>query len=50
MEEKNIMESYQERAGSRSIRDSKKFAELMNYSHKEAAQYCIDCGVDTEIG
>lgn len=50
MLEKNIMESYKEKTEAICTRDSKKFAELMAYSHKEAAQYCIDCGNDTEIG
>lgn len=49
MEEKNIMEDYQKKTKSPSLWDSKKFAELMDYSAVEAAKYAIDCGIDTEI-
>ena len=29
--------------------DNRRFAELMAFSHTDAAQYCVDCGNDTEI-
>lgn len=29
--------------------DNRRFAELMAHSHIDAAQYCVDCGIDTEI-
>lgn len=29
--------------------DNRRFAELMAHSHTDAAQYCVDCGIDTEI-
>lgn len=29
--------------------DNRRFAELMAFSHIDAAQYCVDCGIDTEI-
>lgn len=32
-----------------SLFDNRRFAELMAHSHIDAAQYCVDCGIDTEI-
>lgn len=32
-----------------SLFDNRRFAELMAHSHQDAAQYCVDCGIDTEI-
>lgn len=49
MAEVEIVKAQQEQTGAKSFWDNRRFAELMNYSHKDAAQYCIDCGIDTEI-
>lgn len=49
MAEVEIVKAQQEQTGAKSFWDSRKFAELMAYSAVEAAQFCIDCGIDTEI-
>lgn len=33
----------------KSLWDSRRFAELITFSVTDAAQYCVDCGNDTEI-
>jgi hypothetical protein len=49
MAEVEIVKAQQEQSGAKSFWDSRKFAELMAYSAVDAAQFCIDCGIDTEI-
>lgn len=49
MAEVEIVKAQQQQSGAKSFWDSRKFAELMAYSAVDAAQFCIDCGIDTEI-
>lgn len=49
MAEVNIPQENQKRLKAKKFRNSMTFAELMAYSKVEAAQYAIDCWVNTRI-
>lgn len=49
MAEVEIVKVQQKQVWAKSFWDSRKFAELMAYSSMDAAQYCIDCWIETEI-
>ena len=44
-----VTEETKEVARTQAKRDCRRFSELMAYSAFDAAQYCVDCGNDTEI-
>jgi len=44
-----VTEETKEVARPQAKRDGRRFSELMAYSAFDAAQYCVDCGNDTEI-
>jgi len=46
---KEVTEETKEVARPQAKRDGRRFSELMAYSAFDAAQYCVDCGNDTEI-
>ncbi len=49
MAEVNIAKETQKKLNAKKFRNSSTFAELMEYSKVEAAQYAIDCWVNTSI-
>lgn len=49
MGEIDIVKENQKKSGALKMRSSTTFAELMAYSTREAAQYAIDCWINTNI-
>jgi len=49
MTDVNIAKAHQEATKAKAIWDNRKFAELLDYDPKAAAQYAIDCNIKTEI-
>lgn len=49
MAEINLAQAHREKTWAANLWDSRKFAELMAYSATDAAQYAVDCNINTNI-
>ena len=49
MTDVNLAADHQSKTKAKSIYDNGRFVALLGYDPKAAAQYCIDCNLDTEI-